>query len=158
LLLLASAHIVKKGYSKLLDYSSGYVWVYRAGVPNPEKKKFVMDHVALIPRSQFVQMFAQPQLMAKTLHAKGLELAKEWKKTNEAASKVGQRTPCEKVYKGFEHEFYSQQSKFQQPQKESSIYELSLNTFHFTQEMMSVEKPPAVTLADVRVSSRSRRV
>jgi hypothetical protein len=113
-----------------------------------------MDHVALIPRDKFVELFSQPKLFASVFAEKAADLAKEWKRENGGSDKVGVRTPFERSYDGFAHVFPGQGSDHRgQTKTERSVYEVSLNTWGFTNAHMSDERPPRLTTADIRVST-----
>jgi hypothetical protein len=145
---LESAQFAKKVYGKMLDYSSGYVAIWMPYTGSGDR--FPMDHIALLPRKNFVQIFGDPKKVETNLLAKATELAKEWKKENQ--SKPGQRTPCEKVFEGLKHTSLAQgKDPREKPVKETTIYELGLNTWGFTAEYMSVERPPPLTTRDIRV-------
>jgi hypothetical protein len=153
---------VRNENREFLDYKSGFaalICVYPNLNPQPTKKgknkKFsgdTIEEVAVLPLEPFLHIFCKPDILADKLKVLGKALKDEWNATNVplGKSKKGQMVSLERRLTILRHEWINKQGL-----KDSSEYNLHLNTYGFTRENNHKDDPSKIRQRNIRVRDLS---
>ena len=142
-LLSAAAKAVRRENRRCFDFASGYVSLSTTTVSDADK---TFNHVCLFPLDKFIQSFEEHRTLGQHLEKSALEVTREWWALNRTPESAGHRTPVEKSFVLFRHQWKAG------AQTHFGLLQLGLNSWGFTTLWNDSKTPARPQIEDLKVS------